>query len=56
MIAADDPYRAGVFEYPAAFAQPGASEGIVGCETVELIPIIVHAVHQGFVGPPEFLL
>jgi hypothetical protein len=40
----------------AAGLQPGAGESIVFGEAAKAIPLIVHRVHAGHVGPPQFFL
>jgi hypothetical protein len=53
VVAADDPQRAVVLEHPAAFLEPGAREGVVGLEALELVPVVVHGVDLGVVRPQK---
>ncbi|MNQ96361.1 hypothetical protein D3C85_1119620 [compost metagenome] len=53
VIAADDPERALVLQHPAAFGQPGAGEGVIGGEAVELVPVVVDRIDLGVVRPQQ---
>ena len=45
VIRADHPDGAIIFQNAAAFFQPLMGEQVIGVETVELVPVIVHAGH-----------
>jgi hypothetical protein len=53
VIGADDPDGAVRLEHAARSQQPGAGEGVIGLETVELVPRIVDGVDLGLVGPVQ---
>src|SRR5687768_16169966 len=50
VIGADDPDGPGVLQQTAAGMKPGAGELVVGVETQELVPTVIHRVHAGDVG------
>ncbi len=56
MVAADDPDRAVLAEHAPRLGQPLAGEGVVGGQVLEPVPGLVHAVHQGIVGPAQVAL
>ena len=53
MIGADHPDRAVRLQDAAAFGEPRAAELIVGRESVEPVPGVVHAVDARVVGPEK---
>ena len=53
VIAADHEQRAIGLQHPAAFAEPGARETIIGLEALELVPGIVHGIDEAVVGARE---
>jgi len=53
VIAADHPDGAVLAQQPAALGQPFAGEGVVGGEVVEAVPVVVDAIDQAVVGPPQ---
>ena len=56
VVRTDHPQRPGRFEHPPAGGQPFAGEVVILGKTIELIPVVVHSVHLGQVGAPEFAL
>jgi len=52
-MAADAQQRALVLQHPPAFTQPGAGEGVIGGEAVELVPVVVDRVDLGVVGTQQ---
>ena len=53
VIGADDPDRTLGLQHAAAFGQPGAGEGVVFGETVELVPVVIDGVDLGIVGTQQ---
>ena len=53
VIGADHPQRAVLAQQPVALGQPVSGECIVGGEIGEPVPLVVDAVHQTVVGPPQ---
>ena len=54
VVGADHPDRAVRLQHPASRQQPGAGKGVVGCEAVELVPVVVDRVDLGLVGAEQF--
>jgi hypothetical protein len=53
VVGANHPDRAVLAQHAAAFDQPFAREGIVGREIGELVPLVVDAIHQAVIRPPQ---
>ena len=53
VIAADDPQAAVGLQHALGGFQPVMRELVIGAEILELVPIVVHAVDAGIVGPQQ---
>src|SRR3712207_7278439 len=47
------PPRSTLFPYTTLFRSPAGGEGVVGGEAGELVPVVVHAVHERLVGAAQ---
>ena len=56
VIAADHPDRAIGLKQPLGRRQPVAGEGVIGGKAGELVPVVVHSVHDRVVGAQQFAL
>ena len=56
VVGADDPERAVLAQHPAAFRQPLPREAVVFREIREAVPVVVDAVDDALVRPPQLAL